>query len=226
MRYADDELRENKDFVLEAITINPRGYEYISPELKKDKDILKKAVEVQAGKKPPHENWEGSWSTVILADASEELKRDRGFIKEICAIDYRQAYGMADELKDDKEFILELIDIHPATFRAASEKIRSDRELARKVIANDPFAYFSLPEDLRKEDDFVLQAISVDPFILNFIIQDPRGPDRTRAEDSEFMVKAIQTNMKSIKQLQHLLELGLSRDKHYAIKKALEIAKK
>ena len=40
-QFADDSLKNNREFILAALKVDPKAFQYINDSFKKDKDILK-----------------------------------------------------------------------------------------------------------------------------------------------------------------------------------------
>lgn len=93
MYYASDELKNNKDFVLQAIKIYGLCFEYVSDKLKNDKVVALKAIEENSSN---------------IKYISNELKRDKEIILKAVEKDADNIKYVSDELKKDEEFMKQL----------------------------------------------------------------------------------------------------------------------
>ena len=65
LKYFSEELRNNKDFILDAVKFDGKALEWVSEELKNDKDVVLKAIE----------NY-----PIVIQYASDELRNDKEII--------------------------------------------------------------------------------------------------------------------------------------------------
>jgi hypothetical protein len=77
MKYASDELKNNSNFVLEAIKYNSKNFKYASLDLQNDKEFILKAVEITGN---------------ILEYISSNLKYDKQIRLQAVLNDYEYFY--------------------------------------------------------------------------------------------------------------------------------------
>ena len=87
LSWASEELRNDKDIVMVAVTQNGEALEYASEELRNDKDIVMAAME---------QNWRA------LRYASDELRNDREVVLAAVAYNIRALQYASDTFKKDK----------------------------------------------------------------------------------------------------------------------------
>ena len=78
--------------MLEAIKCNPFSYQFISEELKKDKDIIIASIDNE------HE-----YSYVNFKFVNNELKSDKEFVLQVVKLNGFAVKFVSDELRRDKE---------------------------------------------------------------------------------------------------------------------------
>ena len=126
---ASEELKNDREFILAAVTQCGRALEYASEELKNNREIVLAAV-TQYG-----------WA---LQHASEELKNNREFILAAvtqCGAALRYA---SEELKNNREIVLAAVtqDDCGWALKYASEELKNNREIV--LAADHPYLYLAL----------------------------------------------------------------------------------
>lgn len=90
--FASDELRSDREFMIEVLQKNPNALEYATDELKNDKDIVTEVVE-SCG--------------FALKYASDELKNDKEVVLKAVKNNGVALEFASERLRDDKEIIIE-----------------------------------------------------------------------------------------------------------------------
>ncbi|TQC54492.1 DUF4116 domain-containing protein, partial [Mycoplasmopsis cynos] len=117
MQFASEELKKDREVVLEGVKQDGFVLRYASQELKKDREIVLEAVKRNG---------------YALQFASEELKKDKAVGLETVMQDYNALEVVSEELKKDREFISEIIKINPYiifSFIDGPGKIQLDNSL-------------------------------------------------------------------------------------------------
>jgi hypothetical protein len=139
------EIRSNKQLILTAITFNTNELKHASDNLRKDKDVVRAAINISA-----------------TALYHSELKKDKEFIFDILQLD--EAYVikfMHEDLKKDEEFILTLFNKNKNILQFISEELKD----------NEEFLY-SINEICKLDEDFE-NFYSINPRIQNEISKNP-----------------------------------------------------
>lgn len=89
------ELQGDRNFVLEAVSTSGLNMQYASPELRADREIVRKAL--QSGTK--------HWTPFILKHASEELRGDREIARDSISKNSRSFYFVSEELQMDPDIV-------------------------------------------------------------------------------------------------------------------------
>jgi len=114
-KLVSEDLRNDRNFVLEAIEIEPSVLKHISEEFRNDKEVVMKAM-MRDG--------------YYFRYASEELKHDKDFIMEaIQKMTHkndiaRMAWHVPEEIRSDQKFILEAVKINSKAIEIATEEIQ------------------------------------------------------------------------------------------------------
>jgi hypothetical protein len=96
-RCASDELKNDKEVVLESLFLGVNILQFASDEIRNDKEIILKALQTD-------------WSA--LEFASDELRNDKQFILEVLQQHgHRPLWFTSKELKNDKEFRRALVQL-------------------------------------------------------------------------------------------------------------------
>ena len=153
LKYASEELKNNKQVVLAAINQSPWAFKYASEALQQDYNIAFLTV---------------SLDSVLLKDMSKELKNNRDIVlAAINSVDnVKSAYSVrfaSDELKNDKEIILSAISKNVYVLQFASINLRDDTDIILAAIEQDPYYALKLASNnIRKNKDIVLAALKKD----------------------------------------------------------------
>jgi hypothetical protein len=150
---AGEDVRNDRDVVLQALEVNARAFRFASQNLQRDREIALKAICRQVGK--------------ILALASETLRSDREVVLEAVRI-YGPALQFASETwRSDREVVLQAVRCDGFSLQFASVDLKADREVVLQAIqhqqslwdaegGNDVLQFAS--QDLQGDTELVLQA--------------------------------------------------------------------
>ena len=116
--YSSNELLNDREFMIEVIKKNPRCINFASKSLHNDKEFMLQAIKIDI---------------CCIEYASEELKNDKKFILQAIEKDIRSFSLFCNKLRNDKEFMLQAIKIDFRTYAFASEKLRNDEDLIIEV---------------------------------------------------------------------------------------------
>lgn len=138
-----EELKQNKNFVYEAVTRNLTTLQFVSDEFKNDKDLLKMAVK-QYGK--------------LIQYASAELRNNKEVVLEAVKTDGFALEYVSNELKNDREVVLEAVKSDGFALRFASDELRNDKEIALEAVKQNKHNFEYVSETLKNDKEFVLEA--------------------------------------------------------------------
>jgi len=193
------DLKEDKDFVLEAVAQNGSVLKHASETLKADKSVVLAAV-AQNGR--------------VLEHASEALKADKAVVLTAVTQD-GGALGAAclfhakGGLMGNKDFVLEVVAKNGCALEYASRPLRADRDVVLKAVLQHSdafcFALGALPEDreivlaavkqaghmmreaagiLKSDREFVLEAVAENGYALS-------GASPELQNDKEVVLTAV-----------------------------------
>ena len=151
LKYASKELKEDKEFFLEAVKTMPQALEFASEKLKKDSDILKRVEEYDEDRYDLEEvpsNFHINQKYLKIS----ELKKD---IKEV-------PYGLAwldEEFRNNKEVVLAAVKSNGYTLKYASEELKNDKDVVMTAIKEEKYAYKYADEELLKDPDIMVEMI-------------------------------------------------------------------
>ena len=114
IQHASNQLKNDKEVVLEAVKQDNSVLKYVSERLKNEKEVVLEAVK-QDG--------------CVLQYLSERLKNDKEVVLEAVK---QQGYALkytSERLKNDKEVVLEAINQNVFALKYASKRLENDKEL-------------------------------------------------------------------------------------------------
>jgi len=169
-----DELLDNKDFAVDILSKDPNNLKFFSERLRSDKKIIAKVISGN--------------NSYLLEYASDALRNDKAFIKELLLKDPTALNYISDELKGDKDLVLPVLKGHPELYSAASPKVQNDPEvlpLIRTFILAGGRGYLNtLPEKLRSDREVVMKVVDGNCSFLESASMELR-------DDEEVVNKAI-----------------------------------
>ncbi|EFC48800.1 predicted protein [Naegleria gruberi] len=182
-----DELKDDKQFVLELTEQKRNIFSYISERLKKtwnsNKEIIRKIVKLEScnftyacdelkdDKSFVLELLEQKQTIFIYV--SDGLKSDKDIVKKsVKKCGYLFEYA-ADELKSDKEFVLELLEQKCNIFSYISERLKeclnSNKEIIREIVKVECSNFKYACDELKDDKPFVLELLSQKHEILEYV---------------------------------------------------------
>jgi uncharacterized protein (UPF0262 family) len=182
IEYADISLREDKQFILEAINVVPEdSIFYLIKNLKNDliydEDIALAAIKKRG---------------TSIHNFGENIKNNRKF--SLLAV---QENGVAlerlnDNLKNDEDIVLAALknkkDLKPKIiFREAGEDIKKDKEFVLRIIDNMPDILEYVSDDLKKDKAVVIKAVKQNGMLLEWASDDLQN-------DKDVVTEAIKQN--------------------------------
>ncbi|WP_422474909.1 PEP/pyruvate-binding domain-containing protein [Endozoicomonas sp. ALB032] len=123
LEYASKQVRNDKNFVLPAISKDPAQLRKLSKKLRDDSDVIKAAV----AKNPKS-----------LRFASQRLRGDKDIIRMITANSIRHLRVVSKEVLMDRQYMLELIEINPGAFSYAAPELKDDRDFINAAKQRNP----------------------------------------------------------------------------------------
>ncbi len=138
MEYVSDNLKNDKEFVLEAVKSNGYALEYASDNLKNDKDFVLEVVKQDVR---------------ALEYVPDNLKNDKEFVLEAVKSNGNALKYASDNLRNDKEFVLDAAKYHSVALQGASDNLKTDKEFLLKALQLDynKVSFIVMP---RYEDGF------------------------------------------------------------------------
>lgn len=192
----DPELKNDLDFMLEALKRNASTYSFMSPKIKSNREVqLYRARQdgpnMLSGRKHKYdpemviEAVKGDGNN--LKYASDDLKADRNFILKILSLKSSGAYQYIDErLKQDRELLLMAVEFDPQAIDHTEVEI--DEKLALYVIKK---GYKRIPQGFESNKNVVLEAVKCNPLMLYYA-------DVELKEDPEIVLEALKRDPTTI----------------------------
>lgn len=178
LRYASEDLRDDKELVKEAVGFMPYALEYASPRLRDDKEVVIEAAKNPAGAFAVLEYASARLTDdkdVVLAIVSgygraldevpESFKRDKDVAMAAVQNDGWALAFVSKELADDRDVVFAAVRSYPGSLQFASSKLRGDKELVLEAVKRtaDPIKYAS--KELQQDSD--VRAVAKKSFEQN-----------------------------------------------------------
>ena len=158
-KYSDD-----KEFMLELVSVDGHLLRYASEDLKADKDIVLVAV-----KKYEH----------ALEYASQELRDDKEFMLELVSADGHLLRYVSEDLKADKNIVLAAVKKNGFALNYASQELRDDEEVVLEAIKTSTgYAFKYASPRLREDPKFGFKAISEQGMALEWASSELRTNEK------------------------------------------------
>lgn len=142
--YAPKELKEDREFMLEAIKSNKFSLEYAHYTLLDDRSFILEAMKYSNG--------------FAFRYGSEETRSDPE-IALLAVQTYEWALSYASmELRDDRNIVLEAVKFFGMALQFASERLRDDREVVLAALKSDGWALRYISDTLRNDTEIVSLA--------------------------------------------------------------------
>jgi len=124
IRYATNNLKKNKKFVLDAVKQNFYALKYASEDLRNDKQVVLEAVKYRG---------------IALRYASRELKMDKDVVLEAVQNDPDAIMDANEMFKGDKDVMLIVVK-KGQLLREATDELKGDEDIVFTALENNPWA--------------------------------------------------------------------------------------
>ena len=153
LKFASDQLKDNKDYVLRAVTLNGADLKYASTNLRNDKEIVMIALKNYHNiiRKSIEKDFENRAYTLLMVEMY-------GFK----ILDYYNNFDF-----DDDEVLITLQDNDHSLLFYISEELKVDKDVALFAMKIDPETYKDLPIIFENDEDILLHAIEYKFFLYN-----------------------------------------------------------
>ncbi|EFC42296.1 predicted protein [Naegleria gruberi] len=148
MPLVSDALKNNKEFVVNALKISTTCFPHISLELRSDPEVCLLALRNSNSK------------TMIMTHMNCLLLYDEDFMREIVSIDgMLLSYAPSAEIIQNRDVVLIAVKQNGFALQHADKSLRNDEEIVREAIMQDGETIMFASERLR--DNFELMAVAV-----------------------------------------------------------------
>lgn len=142
------EYQDDREVVMQAITINPSVFQYASERLRNDKEIALKVVA---------KNYE------MLRFLGDELKENANVFLVAITNNYHSYRYLPESLKDNKEIMSVVISQIGEYLKDASPRLKDDEQLVLTAIKNSPSAFAYASSRLKNDLRFILKFFKIFP---------------------------------------------------------------
>ena len=189
LEYASENLKKNKDFVIEAVKCNCFAIRYVPECFKFDFDVnyaaaLRNSQVLAYIPKELLGNKEFMIELIkhngfVIKRAPKELLYDEDFLLTaiMCysgAIEY-----IPKELLGNKEFMTELARQNGFVIKRAPKELLYDEDFLLTAIRRHPAAIEYIPDELKTNKDFICRALKISSCTLKYLSSDIKKTDKT-----------------------------------------------
>jgi len=202
LSYASEELQNDQELIFLSLEEDPRTLKGFNEDLRKNKDIVRKAVEMgHAKEEEANSDLMASLYRNIIQYAHKSLLEDEEFIESLSLKDYekeekdkimkevskygRKLMSASDEFKADKEVVMAAVQNAGEALEHASDELKADKEVVMAAIEDDARALEHASDELKANKEVVLAAASNNGHALEY------ASDELKA-DKEVVMAAVE----------------------------------
>ncbi|EFC37839.1 predicted protein [Naegleria gruberi] len=175
-----EELKKDKNIILNVLSTNEDVFEHLDPEMRNDKDIVMCAVERDGN---------------LLEHASDALRGDKQVVLRAVTTSAEALEYASDDLRSDLEVVQQAVSTNGCAIEYVLDESLKNRELLLKTISTYPQAIDGT--EFSSDRDFILQCIRDQPIIMEYV-------DESLQTDKEFIKEIIKQSKGAA--IEHLTE--------------------
>jgi Domain of unknown function (DUF4116) len=153
LQYASQELKKDKQFILNVVRHHGWALEFVDNVLKKDKDVVMAAVS-QNG------------YSLLYADSS--LKKDKDIVLDAVSKEGQALFHADDELKKDKDIVMAAVKKDGLAIQYADFILKKDKDIALAAVTQNGVVLDDCDDELQNDNDIVMAAITNDGIAYEF----------------------------------------------------------
>ena len=150
LKYAQEEIKSNKEIILQAVKSSGLNIEYASESLKNDREIVMAAVQNN-----------GRSLNYVLKEFGSDREVVLEAVRNVASIIEHLSYQM----RNDREIVMQAVKIYGYLLKFASAEMKNDREIVMEAIRNNHSYYKNgsflefASSEMRNDREIVLEAI-------------------------------------------------------------------
>lgn len=169
---ADDELTSDRDFMLECARLTRSTLSFAHRDLFDDREFVQRVVKLHQG---------------VFHEASERLKNDKQVVLDAVRYDGLSLKHVSETLQNDEEVVLTAIRENGRAFKFASSELKSKKEIVLEAVKKDGRAIGHVPDIFYEDKDIMLEAIRSFSFAMT-------SADMVIKHDRKFIYDALCVN--------------------------------
>ncbi|EFS20893.1 hypothetical protein FSBG_00390 [Fusobacterium gonidiaformans 3-1-5R] len=193
-QYVSEALKNDKEFCLEVLKIQPNSFRFMSENLRNDKDVVIASLDKKAKFKHLDEEH--------LKYLGETLKNDKNFIKKLIEEKGSRLIYAKDTFRNNREFVSIAIKTFPRIIIGCnSEFLKENKDLVLKSLSKDGEILNSLPlVGFRDNPEMILTAAKNNAKALDKAFLNPEMKDLNKILEAavESPSNALNTALKFI----------------------------
>ncbi|EFC43882.1 predicted protein [Naegleria gruberi] len=196
-KYATDDLKQDVDFILEC-SLFANIIEFIKPEFRNHREIVKRSILIHGS---------------AMMYASEELKNDDLFVREMLQLAVNGIEYIFPKMKEDsidRDLVLQTVRKSGGVLCYCPYIYRNDYEIVWEAISNFPSALEAASDVLINDKSIVTHAVKKECKAFLFASNELQ-------HDKEFIESLLENN-NNCQNFMRLLDPTLKRDKQFIIR--------
>lgn len=197
--YVDNKLKNDREFVRNVLSRNGNFYEYISPELKKDRELILLTLS--------YDNLDNNVLFNLFSNLDDKLKNDREILTLGLKRNVNVLYYTNESIKKDKKFMCFLINKLPANLFSSpyfDSSLKNDSAYILDLLKNNYFfsvekIFDHISDSLRRDREFMLKVVTINGQLLKYASNDLKSDKRLISIALKSWYLAIQYGDSSIR---------------------------
>ena len=159
--------------ILLTLKENPKSFKLLSPQLKKDKQFLKKALKVDG---------------MLLQYVNKKYRADRELVLLAVKENGRALEYASNMLKSDEELVLQAVEKNGDAFVFAHSYLKKNRAYVLKLLKKKRYFIFDyIDKELQQDRELLELALSYDGSVFEYV-------DESLSKDRAYILKFLKSN--------------------------------
>jgi len=167
LQFVNEDLKADEDVVLTAVRNLPSSFEYASDELKSNYQFVLKVYDIEIN----HRTYDGiQWEIYALRCCSDSLLSNKEFVIDLLQIQPNLPMNYVPSFMfEDADIILELIKLGEWYDFSTYLHCINSKKFMLKAIGKSANFILSASDELQDNKDFIIEAVKVNSLVLEFL---------------------------------------------------------
>ena len=182
MKYSNKYVKNNKQYVLKMLALDVECYQYISAELKKDKQLALIACK----------------NEYMFRHVPSELQNDKAFVLQVLQVNAEIYLYLTEQFKQDKDIVMQTLQTDGTKYKYLDKQFNKGTELALIAIKTDHKMIDCIDQSLLNED-YVLRAVRINGLVIGCL-------DNKFKTNKRIIMEACQQNIQALQYVKSLIK--------------------